>query len=199
MLLFLGVSALVIAIPGQDTALTIRNTLLGSRATGVATALGVGAGQAAWTLATALGVGALLAASEPAFAALRLAGAAYLVWLGLRTLWNAVRGASATGHGGRAARRLSVAFRQGLLSNLGNPKMLAFFTSLLPQFSSTSAGLLAYGLLFCMLTTVWLSAYAAAVSRARGLFDRSRIRRVLDGLTGLVLVAFGIRLAAERP
>ena len=199
MLLFLGVSALVIATPGQDTALTIRNTLLGSRATGVATALGVGAGQAAWTLATALGVGALLAASEPAFAALRLAGAAYLVWLGLRTLWTAVRGAETTGNGGRAARRPAVAFRQGLLSNLGNPKMLAFFTSLLPQFSATGAGLLAHGLLFCALTTIWLSGYAVVVSRARGLLDRGRVRRALDAMTGTVLVAFGLRLAAERP
>ncbi len=199
MLLFLGVSALVIGTPGQDTALTIRNTLPGSRATGVATALGVGVGQAAWTVATALGVGALLAASEPAFEALRLAGAAYLVWLGLRTLWTAVRGAGKTSHGGRAARRPAVAFRQGLLSNLGNPKMLAFFTSLLPQFSSTSAGLLAHGLLFCALTTVWLSTYAAVVSRARGLLDRGRVRRALDAVTGTVLVAFGLRLAAERP
>jgi len=199
MLLFLGVSALVIATPGQDTALTIRNTLLGSRATGVATALGVGAGQAAWTLATALGVGALLATSEPAFAALRVAGAAYLFWLGLRTLWTAARGAGSTRQGGRAARRPAVALRQGLLSNLGNPKMLAFFTSLLPQFSSTGAGLLAHGLLFCMLTTIWLSGYAVVVSRARALLDRGRVRRALDAVTGTVLVAFGVRLAAERP
>ena len=199
MLLFLGVSALVIATPGQDTALTIRNTLLGSRATGVATALGVGAGQAAWTLATALGVGALLAASEPAFAALRLAGAAYLIWLGLRTLRTAARGAGSTRHGGRAARRPAVAFRQGLLSNLGNPKMLAFFTSLLPQFSSTGAGLLAHGLLFCAFTAIWLSGYAVVVSRARALLDRGRVRRALDAVTGTVLVAFGVRLAAERP
>jgi len=199
MLLFLGVSALVIATPGQDTALTIRNTLLGSRATGVATALGVGAGQAAWTLATALGVGALLAASEPAFAALRVAGAAYLFWLGLRTLWTAARGAGSTRQGGRAARRPAVALRQGLLSNLGNPKMLAFFTSLLPQFSSTGAGLLAHGLLFCVLTTIWLSGYAVVVSRARALLDRGRVRRALDAVTGTVLVAFGVRLAAERP
>ena len=199
MLLFLGVSALVIAIPGQDTALTIRNTLLGSRATGVATALGVGAGQAAWTVATALGVGALLAASEPAFAALRLAGAAYLVWLGLRTLWTAVRGADKAGRGGRAARRPTIAFRQGLLSNLGNPKMLAFFTSLLPQFSSTGAGLLAHGLVFCALTTIWLSGYSVVVSRARSLLDRGRVRRAVDAVTGSVLVAFGLRLAAERP
>jgi threonine/homoserine/homoserine lactone efflux protein len=198
-LLFLGVSALVIATPGQDTALTIRNTLLGSRATGVATALGVGAGQAAWTAATVLGVGALLAASEPAFAALRLAGAAYLVWLGARTLWTAARSAGSTRHGGRAARRPAVAFRQGLLSNLGNPKMLAFFTSLLPQFSSTGAGLLAHGLIFCALTTIWLSGYAVVVSRARALLDRGRVRRALDAVTGTVLVAFGVRLAAERP
>jgi len=199
MLLFLGVSALVIATPGQDTALTIRNTLLGGRATGVATALGVGAGQAAWTLATALGVGALLATSEPAFAALRVAGAAYLFWLGLRTLWTAARGAGSTRQGGRAARRPAVALRQGLLSNLGNPKMLAFFTSLLPQFSSTGAGLLAHGLLFCVLTTIWLSGYAVVVSRARALLDRGRVRRALDAVTGTVLVAFGVRLAAERP
>ena len=199
MLLFLGLSALVIAIPGQDTALTIRNTLLGNRATGVATALGVGAGQAAWTLATALGVGAVLAASEPAFAALRLAGAAYLVWLGLRTVWSAVRGARSAEHGGRAARRPAVAFRQGLLSNLGNPKMLAFFTSLLPQFSSSGAGLLAHGLLFCALTIVWLSAYAVVVTRARSVFDRTRVRRAIDAVTGTVLVAFGLRLASERP
>jgi threonine/homoserine/homoserine lactone efflux protein len=198
-LFFLGVSALVIAIPGQDTALTIRNTLLGHRATGIATAFGVGAGQAAWTLATALGVGAILAASEPAFAALRLAGAAYLVWLGLRTVWSAVRGGTAAGHGGRGARRPAVAFRQGLLSNLGNPKMLAFFTSLLPQFSSSGAGLLAHGLLFCALTILWLSAYAVVVTRARSVFDRGRARRAIDAVTGTVLVAFGLRLAAERP
>ena len=199
MLLFLGVSALVIATPGQDTALTIRNTLTGRRAAGVATALGVGAGQAVWTLATALGVGALLAASEPAFAALRLAGAAYLVWLGLRTVWSAVRGAGPHAHGGRATRRLDVAFRQGLLSNLGNPKMLVFFTGLLPQFSSTGAGILAHGLLFCSLTVLWLSSYAVVVARARRLFGRGRVRRAVDAVTGTVLVAFGLRLAAERP
>ena len=198
MLVFLGVSALVIAIPGQDTALTIRNTLRGSRATGIATAGGVAAGQATWTLATGLGVGALVATSEPAFAALRLAGAAYLVWLGLRTLWSAVRGAGTTGRSGRAARRPLSAFRQGLLSNLGNPKMLAFFTSLLPQFSSTSAGLLAHGLVFCALTIVWLSAYAIVVARARRLFERGPVRRTLDAATGTVLVAFGLRLATER-
>src|SRR4029079_13825018 len=88
---FVGVSALVIVTPGQDTALTIRNTLLGGRAAGVFTALGVAAGQATWTIATSVGVGAVLVASEPAFLALRLAGSAYLVFLGLQALWHGLR------------------------------------------------------------------------------------------------------------
>src|SRR5438034_1857954 len=83
---FLGISLLVIVTPGQDTALTIRNTLLGGRASGVFTAVGVSAGQSVWTLATSLGIAALLVASEPAFLAVKLVGAAYLVFLGAQAL-----------------------------------------------------------------------------------------------------------------
>jgi threonine/homoserine/homoserine lactone efflux protein len=92
----------------------------------------------------------------------------------------------------------SRAFRQGVLSNLGNPKMAVFFTSLLPQFGSSFWSLLALGLLFCSLTLAWLSAYSFGVARAGDLLRRRRVRRTLDSLTGTVLVAFGIRLAAER-
>jgi threonine/homoserine/homoserine lactone efflux protein len=196
-LLFLAVSAFVIVTPGQDTALTIRNTLLGTRRNGIATALGIATGQAAWTATAAFGLGAVLAASEPVFAALRLAGAAYLVWLGVRTLWSAMRQGRARGGGPRPAQRPSGAFRQGVLSNLGNPKMLAFFTSLLPQFSASAVGLLAHGLTFCAFTCVWLTLYAVAVARARRLLDRDPVRRAIDALTGLVLVSFGVRLASE--
>ena len=87
---FLGIAILVIVTPGQDTALTIRNTLLGSRRAGVATAAGVAAGQACWTAAASIGLAALLVASESVFVALRLAGVAYLVYLGLQALWHAV-------------------------------------------------------------------------------------------------------------
>src|SRR4051794_32967175 len=93
-LAFLGVSALVIVTPGQDTALTIRNTLVGGHAAGTRTAAGVALGQAAWALAAAAGVTALLRASEPAFLALRIVGAAYLVWLGALALRAAVRGSA---------------------------------------------------------------------------------------------------------
>jgi threonine/homoserine/homoserine lactone efflux protein len=197
---FIGVSALVIVLPGQDTALTIRNTLLGGRVAGISTAVGVSVSQATWTIATAVGVGTLLAASEPAFVALRLAGAAYLVFLGAQALWRAIRSRQDDGlqRDGRRGVGRAPAFRQGLLSNLGNPKMLAFFTSLLPQFGGSFASLAALGLLFSALTLAWLTGYAFAVARAGALLRRARVRRALEALTGTVLVAFGLRLAAER-
>ena len=195
---FLAVSAIVIVTPGQDTALTIRNSLLGGRGAGLATALGVSAGQAMWTLATSAGLAALLVASEPAFVALKLVGAAYLVFLGAQSLLAALRGRYRTHSGARSATP-AVAFRQGVLSNLGNPKMAVFFSSLLPQFGGTSfASLLALGLVFCTLTLVWLTAYAVVVARAGDVLRRPRIRRALDAITGVVLTAFGIRLATER-
>jgi threonine/homoserine/homoserine lactone efflux protein len=195
---YLLVSAIVIVTPGQDTALTIRNSLLGGRGAGLATAAGVSAGQAVWTLATSVGLAALLVASEPAFLALKLVGAAYLVYLGAQSLLAALRGRSRA-HVGGGSSRPRTAFRQGVLSNLGNPKMAVFFSSLLPQFGGTSfASLLALGLVFCSLTLIWLSAYAVAVARAGNFLRRPAIRRVLDAATGLVLTALGLRLATER-
>jgi threonine/homoserine/homoserine lactone efflux protein len=201
---FLGVAVLVIVTPGPDTALTIRNTLLGGRAGGIATAVGVVAGQAIWALATSLGVVALLLASEPAFAAVRLAGAAYLVFLGAQTLLAAWRGGSWEAAAGEGTPALAprVAARQGLVSNLGNPKMAAFFPSLLPQFVPAGEPaflpLLSLGLLFCTMTLVWLTVYAVVVSRAQGFLRRTGVKRALEAATGTVLVALGLRLAAER-
>ena len=196
---FLGVSLLVIVTPGQDTALTIRNTLAGGRRGGAFTALGVVSGQVTWALAASAGVAALLLASRPVFSALRLAGAAYLVLLGLQALVSAVRSHSAPA-AVAPARRLTArtAFRQGVLSNLGNAKMAVFFTSLLPQFGTTFWTMFPLGLCFAALTLAWLAAYAVAVARARALLRRPQVRRMLDAVTGLALVAFGARLAAER-
>ena len=151
---FVAVSAVVICTPGQDTALTIRNTLTGGRRSGIATAGGVAAGQAVWTVAASAGVVALLTASEPVFRTLKLVGAAYLVYLGAQSLRAAVR-RRAHEHAVRSVAPLTPrrALRQGVLSNLGNPKMAVFFASLLPQFApegSASFGvLLGLGLLFC--------------------------------------------------
>ena len=200
---FLAVAVLVIVTPGPDTALTIKNALAGGRRGGVLTALGVSGGQACWTVAASAGLAALLVASEPAFVALKLAGAAYLVFLGAHSLHAAIRRRPLPA-AGEPRRELggATAFRQGLISNLGNPKMAVFFTSLLPQFAGNGeasfVSLLALGLLFCAMTFVWLSAYALAVAKAGGVLRRPAVRRALDAVTGAVLIALGLRLATER-
>jgi threonine/homoserine/homoserine lactone efflux protein len=200
-LAFLGVSIVVIVTPGPDTALTVRNTLLGSRRTGLLTALGVATGQAIWTLAAAAGIAALVVASEPAFLAVKFAGAAYLVWLGVQSLRAALRrtdpqGSHATTRAPRTM-RAATAYRQGVVSDLGNPKMAAFFTSLLPQFDTSFAGMLALGLVFCLITFAWLAMYATAVAKAGDVLRRPRIRRAIDALTGAVLIGLGVRIATE--
>jgi threonine/homoserine/homoserine lactone efflux protein len=192
---FLGVSLVVIVTPGQDTALTIRNTLGGGRRGGVLTALGVVSGQVTWALAASAGLSAVLLASKPVFTSLRLVGAAYLVLLGGQALVAAARGRPVASDG-QARRR--AAYRQGLLSNLGNPKMVVFFTSLLPQFATSFGGMLLLGLVFAAFTLTWLTVYAFAVARAASVLLRPRVRSALDALSGVVLVSFGLRLAAER-
>ncbi len=201
---FVGVSAVVICTPGPDTALTIRNTLVGGRRCGVTTALGVASGLATWSLAASAGVAAVLRASEPAFLALRLAGGAYLVFLGIQALRAAVVGRpELVAHATRGVRMSSrTAYRQGLISNLSNPKIAVFFTSLLPQLAPSGpasfAALMLLGGVFCLLTLAWLSAYAIAVAWARRLLNRPGVRRAMDGITGAVLIAFGARVAAEH-
>jgi threonine/homoserine/homoserine lactone efflux protein len=187
---FVGISAVVICTPGPDTALIVRNTLFGGRRNGVRTAAGIVCGIAVWTVAASAGIAALVGASHPLFTALRVFGAAYLVWLGIETLRGnrSATDASKPGNG----------YRQGLLSNLGNPKIAIFFTSLLPQFGSGFLQLAALGLLFCTMGAAWLTGYALVVARARGLILRRRVRRAIDTVAGAALVGFGLRLAAER-
>src|SRR5262245_20425659 len=190
-LAFLGVSFVILATPGPDTAVTVRNTLLGGRAGGVFTALGVATGLTIWALATSAGIVALLLASEPLFLAVKYAGAAYLVYLGIQALREALRPSGAAGGEAVAmppARRLTrrAAFRQGLISDLGNPKMAAFFPSLLPQFvpaeGATFAALLFLGLVFVAMTFSWLTLYAVVITKAGAVLRRPGIRRAIEGV-----------------
>ena len=199
---FAAVSVLVICTPGPDTALTIRNTVLGGRRAGVSTAAGVALGQLTWTIAASLGVASLLQASQPAFEALKLIGAGYLIFLGVESLRSAIRPLSPEKPANEAAEhraRSGPALRQGLVNNLANPKMVAFFVSLLPQFvspgSGSTAGFLLLGGIFCLMTFSWLSLYAVVLDRLHALIQRSPVRRAIDAMSGAVLVAFGVRIA----
>jgi len=205
-LTFLGISALVIAMPGPDTALTIRNTFLGGRRAGTFTALGVAVGQLVWVLGTSVGLVAVLLASEAMFRLVKLLGAAYLLLLGVQSILSALRRAPSRvprpAAGGPTAIAGGRAFRQGVFNNLANPKMAVFFASVLPQFAPNGQGMLSklalLGLVFATMTFAWLALYAAVISRAGALVRGSRIRRVVGGLAGAALIGLGIRVAMEE-
>ena len=200
---FLGVATLVIVTPGPDTALTVRNTLLGGRDAGMWTAAGVSTGLAIWALFTSVGIAAVLVASEPAFLAIRYVGAAYLIWLGVQGLAAAMRSLpppEAALRDGPRTERLGrrTAMRQGMVNDLANPKIAAIFPSLLPQFATDFGALLALGLLFAAMTFAWLTVYVALVARAGEVLRRPAVRRITEAITGAVLVALGLRLATEE-
>ena len=205
LLRFLAISALVIMTPGQDTALTVRNTLLGNRRSGVFTALGVVTGQAAWAIATGAGVAALLVASERAFLALKLAGAAYLVFLGVKTLVGAFRGGGP--HKSRPIdgpclgwpRGSPIARASSAISAIPRwPSSSSACCRSSPSRETVRSSPCFSALLFCALTLLWLTCYAFVVARAGDVLRRPRVRRVLDGLMGAALLGLGLRLAAEQ-
>lgn len=200
---FVGVSAFLIVTPGPDMALVTRNALAGGRRAAVFTAVGVGLGILAWAAAVALGVAELLDRSVIAFTVLKLAGAAYLVLLGIRALWSSMAAAESEIVGAGQGQGISAvdALRQGALGNLLNPKAGVIFVSILPQFvapGDSHLRLLAMLLAFELMIVGWLMIYGAAVSRlGRGRMGAA-VRRVLERVTGVVLIALGLRLAIER-
>ena len=198
---FLGVIALLTITPGADMAMVARSVFMGGRRAAFATTLGISAGCVVWALASAAGIAAVLAASETAYDTLRIVGAAYLVWLGVQSLLAARRGYSVSETVQGTARRGPSPFRQGLLTNLFNPKIALFYTTFLPQFIGPGDPVMLLSLAMAgvhiLLGLVWLSAYAWLLDRAVEAFRGSRVRRALDALTGAVLVGLGIRVAAD--
>ena len=205
LLVFMGVAAIVIIIPGPDTAVVTKNVLIHGRRAGLGTSLGVSAGLSIWTIAAAIGVASLVRASEVAFTVLKLAGALYLVWLGIQALRAAGRellDADSARAASRSALSARGGFRQGFLSDLANPKIGIFFTSLLPQFVSAGHAVLlpflVLGAIFVVMTVLWLLAYTLVAARAAQTLMRPRVRAALDRFTGVVLIGLGLRLAVER-
>lgn len=199
---FLAVAAVVVVTPGVDMALVTKNALLHGRRCAVATAFGVNLGVAFWAIAAALGLGAVIAGSAAVFSVVKLAGAMYLVYVGVQALRRShtVEETSASGFG-HAQLKGALAFRQGVLSNLLNPKIAVFFTSLLPQFvgrHGTTADLLLLGALFNTMGVAWLVSYAALAANGRAVFARPSVKRALDRISGLVLIGLGVRLALEH-
>jgi threonine/homoserine/homoserine lactone efflux protein len=186
--------------PGPDFAVVVRRAAVSGRGPGTLTALGVAAGVAVWAVAAATGVAALVAVSAVVYTAVKLVGAAYLLYLGIRALLAARRaGGVEVGVGASRPVGAWTAFRQGLVCNLFNPKAAVFFVALLPQFLPDRPGLLdtlALSAVSVAVTGLWFVTVANLVGAFRRLFLRPRLRRAVDAVTGTALVTVGIRLAA---
>ncbi|WP_407288281.1 LysE family translocator [Streptomyces sp. BP-8] len=223
---FTTVAALLTISPGPDFAVVLRTALGSGRRAALCSALGISTGCFVWGLAGAIGLTAMLSASETAYRVLGLAGALYLMWLGVRALRSARRGRTAgrtetTGPGQGTGRETAAgggqaqaagatkdalatplgAFRTGLLTNVLNPKVGVVYMSLLPQFIPHGAPVVATTLLLvtvhAALGVLWLGGVALAVHRARAVFQRPRVRRRLDQATGGMLLALGAAVGFE--
>jgi threonine/homoserine/homoserine lactone efflux protein len=197
---FVAVATVIVIVPGVDMALVARNTLAGGRSAGFRTATGTLLGLGVHAGAALAGLSVVIAASATAFNLVRLAGAAYLVWLGLQTLWSTRNRARIDQASGRALPRMAGSpLIQGLLTNVLNPKLAVFFLSFLPQFVDLSVPATTQILLlagtFIAMGAIWLLIFVVAVDQLSGVLGRPAVRRWMDRLIGTTLIALGIRLA----
>ena len=194
-----GVLALLTISPGADMALIAKITITRGRRAAFLTSLGICTGLLVHASASALGLSVILATSADAFTLVKLAGAAYLAYLGLRSLRDSFRETSA---GEATTAPPGASFFQGLLNNVLNPKVAVFYLTFLPQFIDPSGNVLAQSLAFAVAHAVmgiaWLAAYAYVLARLTGLIARGGVRRWLERITGAVLIGLGVRLAFER-
>jgi threonine/homoserine/homoserine lactone efflux protein len=204
---FALVAGLVTIIPGLDTALVVRTTVTQGRRRGFAAAFGINTGVLIWGAAAAVGVSALLAASQLAYDVIRAAGAAYLVWLGTAMLLRTWRHrdtarSDATSTPQATSRTPDSVVRtwlRGATANLLNPKIGAFYLAMLPQFIPAHSSHLLMGLALAGIHDVeglvWFTTLISAVHLARRFLDGSRVHKIMDRITGTVLIGFGLKLA----
>jgi threonine/homoserine/homoserine lactone efflux protein len=199
---FLGFAVVLVLIPGPDFAVVTKNTLAAGRRRGWWSATGVCCSNAVQGALAAAGLGAVVLRVEPLFQAIRWAGIAYLVVLGISSLRSAVRGEYAPHAAAEASPGQALTgWRQGFLSNITNPKVLVFYLAVLPQFLGRDAPLgvlMLFALSHAVLSLLYLFFLVAGLHRVRRLLSRRRTRRALDALTGTALLGFGARLAIEH-
>jgi threonine/homoserine/homoserine lactone efflux protein len=197
-------SVLVTIVPGPDMALVTRQVLLYGQRIARATIAGNVLGLVVHTAGVAFGLSALLLGSARIFEVVKLAGAAYLIYLGATAFWQARRtdAAPETGLPARTEITRATAFRQGFLSTTLNPKPALFFATYLPQFidpdGNVALQVLALGGFHILVGVIWLTTYAHLVGRLHFVLSRDRVRRGLERVTGAVLIALGLRVAFSR-
>ncbi|TMB47016.1 MAG: LysE family translocator [Chloroflexi bacterium] len=201
-LAFAGICLLLAVTPGPDMAVVTKNALAHGRRGVLLTTSGIALALLIWVGATAVGLAALLRTSSDLLSVLKLVGAAYLAYLGVRALMDSRQKSIdllATAPPVAAAHAV---FRQGFLSCITNPKLGVFFVTFLPQFVAPGQvvllRLLELGLIFAMIGWVWMNAYGLLITRIRDVITAPRVRQWMQRVTGVVLLGFGARLALER-
>lgn len=200
---FLAVALVIILTPGPDVALVTRNSIRGGRSGGLMTSLGVVSGVLVWTAASVTGIVVILAESAFAFSIVRIAGAAYLVYLGVCTLVGLRNGeakeADIGGKGIPLVGRIRSPYAQGAINNILNPKMAILFMSLIPQFLSPgngeALGSVELALLFDAMGLAWLIFFSTVVATGKNYLAIPRVKRIFDGISGSVLVGLGVSVA----
>lgn len=202
LLAFAGVSLLLAVTPGPDMAVVTKNALAHGPRGVVLTTSGIALALSIWVVATALGLAAVLRASGELLFVLKLVGAAYLAYLGIRTLVESRHRPIDLLSDAPPAAPSHAIFRQGFLSALGNPKLGVFFVTFLPQFVAPGQALLPrlleLGLIFALIGWTWMNVYGLFVTRLREFITAPRVRQWMQRVTGIVLLGFGARLALER-
>ena len=204
LLSFAAASAVLVIVPGPDTLVVVRGVAQGGRGTGLRTSLGVLSGLVIWVLAAVLGLSAMLKASEYGYTALKVVGAAYLIYMGVQSLRAVIRRA-ALGEQPAAPMESSWrtgGFTAGFLTDLLNPKIGVLFVSLLPGFVPSGYSVtwttLALGGVYIALTAVYCGVLIAAAGTVTRWMRTPRTRRMLDGVAGVALIGFGAKLVTER-
>jgi threonine/homoserine/homoserine lactone efflux protein len=198
-----SVLTVLTVVPGPDMAVVTKRAVSCGWRDGLRTAGGITAGLLVWGVLTLVGLAAVLAASAVAYTVVKLAGAAYLIVLGVQSLLRSRRGRTGDPAAAEGAAPAGSPWRTGLVSNLFNPKIAVFYTGLLPTLApaglSPHAGMALLVLLHAAITVVWLGGYVMLLAKARAFFERPAVRRALDRVTGVVLIGFGVKVATTRP
>ena len=202
LLVFAGVSLLLAVTPGPDMAVVTKNALAHGRRGVVLTTTGIALALSIWVTATAIGLSAVLRASGELLFVLKLVGAAYLAYLGIRSLLESRQRPADLLAGTPPPAPAHAIFRQGFLSALSNPKLGVFFVTFLPQFvvpgQALLPRLLELGLVFAIIGWTWMIVYGLLISRIRDFITAPRVRQWMQRVTGMVLLGFGAKLALER-
>jgi len=202
LLAFMGVSMLLAVTPGPDMAVVTKNALAHGRRGVFLTTSGIALALVLWVTATAVGLSALLRTSGEVLFVLKIVGACYLAYLGVRTLIESRRQPADLLAGAPVAPPAHAVFRQGFLSAVSNPKLGVFFVTFLPQFvlsgQDVFGRLLELGIVFAVIGWIWMNVYGLFVTRLRELITARRVRQWMERVTGVVLLGFGARLALER-